>query len=374
MTASERERLARATLSIVGEPGQLRLTEQVAHTSGEQVFNGLLELEDPDLAPRLAEVDPGRVLERAERSGVRFVVPGDDEWPTALDGLETAPPLFERGGVPVGLWVKGPSSLAELTEHAVAVVGSRSATTYGTDVAGDLSAGVSREGYTVVSGAAFGIDQAAHRGALGVRGSTVAVLACGPDRAYPEAHRNLIDYIADVGAVVSESPPGCAPTRLRFLARNRIIAGLCRGTVVVEAAVRSGALNTSTWTTGLGRVVMGVPGPVTSAASEGVHQLLRHRDAVLVTRAEEVLEVVGPMGTFALAEPRAESGLRDRLTHAQRQVLDAVPVRHGARLARIAVTAGLSPEKTRAALGTLRHLDLVECFDQRWRLAEKQQR
>ena len=177
-----------------------------------------------------------------------------------------------------------------------------------------------------MSGAAFGIDQAAHRGALASRGPTVAVLACGADRAYPSAHRSLIDYIADVGLVVSEAAPGCAPTRIRFLARNRLIAALARGTVVVEAAVRSGALNTASWAAGLGRAVMGVPGPVTSAPSAGVHQLIRARDAVLVTSGEEVLEVVGPMGSYALADPREAEQPRDRLTPRERQVLDAVPL------------------------------------------------
>ena len=168
-----------------------------------------------------------------------------------------------------------------------------------------------------MSGAAFGIDQAAHRGALANRGPTVAVLACGADRAYPAAHRNLIDYIADVGLVVSEAPPGCAPTRIRFLARNRVIAAVARGTVVVEAAVRSGALNTASWAGGLGRTVMGVPGPVTSAPSAGVHQLIRARDALLVTSGEEVLEAVGPIGTFTLDDPRAPE-TRPRPTPAAR--------------------------------------------------------
>ena len=199
----------------------------------------------------------------------------------------------------------------------MAVVGSRSATTYGADVAGDIAATLARETWTVVSGAAFGIDQAAHRGALVNRGPTVAVLACGADRAYPSAHRNLIDYVADVGLVVSEAPPGCAPTRIRFLARNRLIAALSRGVVVVEAAVRSGALNTASWAVGLGRTVMGVPGPVTSAPSAGVHQLIRARDALLVTSGEEVLEAVAPMGTFTLVEPREAERPRDRLDSAR---------------------------------------------------------
>lgn len=367
-TPTDAERLARVTLNLAGEPGQLRLAEWVQDFGAEETLDRLTGGVDRDVVDRLRTADPEAVLEKAAKLGIRFVTPGDPEWPPGLDDLAHAPPLHERGGVPVGLWVRGPMDLAEATANAVAVVGSRSATTYGASVAGDLGAGVAQEGYTVVSGAAAGIDQAAHRGALAVRGPTVAVLACGADRAYPEAHRNLLDYIADTGAVVSESPPGWAPTRIRFLSRNRIIAALSRGAVVVEAAVRSGALNTASWSFGLGRPVMGVPGPVTSAPSQGVHQLIRHRDAVLVTSAEEVLEVVGPIGTLALSEPRAEPSARDRLTHTDRQVLDAVPVARGARLSSIALTAGLATERTATALRTLRHVGLVEHFDGRWRV------
>ena len=155
----------------------------------------------------------------------------------------------------------------------------------------------------MVSGAAYGIDQAAHRGALGVEGANVAVLACGVDRAYPTAHRALLDHLADTALVVAEVPPGCAPTRGRFLSRNRLIAALTRGTVVVEAAVRSGALNTAGWTTRLNRHLMGVPGPVTSAQSQGIHQLIRTGEAILVTQGSEVLELVGDVGTHLVPHP-----------------------------------------------------------------------
>ena len=216
------------------------------------------------------------------------------------------------GRAPLGLWVRGPLRLDALPAP-VAVVGSRSATTYGTDVAAELAAGLARAGSAVVSGAAFGIDQAAHRGALAGDGPTVAVLACGVDRAYPAAHQRLLDHLAEHGAVVSELAPGCAPTRLRFLARNRIIAALSRGTVVVEAAVRSGALNTASWTARLNRPLMGVPGPVTSAPSEGVHQLIRSGAATLVTRADDVLELTGQMGEHLAEEARAPVSARDGL-------------------------------------------------------------
>jgi DNA processing protein len=373
-TAPEAERLARAALSRIGEPGDPRLTDLVQELGGETVWGSLQQQAadrelGADLAERIAAADPVRELESAAARGIRFVVPGDVEWPSSVEDLAHAPHLHERGGVPVGLWCRGSRRLDESVDHAVAVVGSRSATTYGGAVAGDIASVLARERWTVVSGAAFGIDQAAHRGALAARGPTVAVLACGVDRAYPSAHRNLIDYVADVGLVVSEAAPGCAPTRIRFLARNRLIAAMARGTTVVEAAVRSGALNTASWAAGLGRSVMGVPGPVTSAPSAGVHQLIRTRDAVLVTSGEEVLEVVGPMGTFALAHPREAEHPRDRLTARERQVLDAVPLLQAVDSASIARTAGIAHGRTRDALLALHRAGMVEHSLGRWRVA-----
>jgi DNA processing protein len=373
-TVPETERLARAALSRIAEPGHPRMTDAVHELDGRTVLASLREgvaRNDlgADLAQRISTVDPERELEAAQRRGFRFVVPGDPEWPPALDNLAHAPHLHERGGVPLGLWCRGSLSLAETSAESVAVVGSRSATTYGAQVAGEISGTLARESWTVISGAAFGIDQAAHRGALAHRGPTVAVLACGVDRAYPSAHRSLIDYIADVGLVVSEAAPGCAPTRLRFLARNRLIAALARGTVVVEAAVRSGALNTASWTSGLGRPVMGVPGPVTSEPSAGVHQLIRTRDALLVTRGEEVLEAVAPMGSHTLLDLRDPEHPRDRLSPRERQVLDAVPLVHAVDARKIAETAGISWTRTKEDLLALHRAGLVEHSLGRWRLS-----
>jgi DNA processing protein len=376
---AEEERLARVLLSRVGEPGDPRLTDLVAELGGQRVLASLRDQAadkelGADLAERLEATDPARELERASATGIRFVVPGDEEWPASLDDLAHAPHLHERGGTPLGLWCRGPLRLDEATEQAVAVVGSRSATTYGAAVAADIAGVLAGESWSVASGAAFGIDQAAHRGALTTRGTTVAVLACGADRAYPTAHRNLIDYIADVGLVVSEAPPGCAPTRIRFLARNRIIAGLARGVVVVEAAVRSGALNTANWAAGLGRTVMAVPGPVTSAPSAGAHQLIRARDALLVTSGEEVLEAVGPMGAFALPDPRGQDSARDRLAQRERQVLDAVPLMRAVESGSIARTAGIAHGRTKEALLVLHRAGLVEHSLGRWRVATEPDR
>lgn len=376
MRASDAERLARLTLNNISEPGNPKMMGLVAELGGVAVLSGLLrQVEHGDLradtAQRLVEVEPELELEKGAKLGLRFVVPGDEEWPTCLDDLVDGPQLHDRGGVPVGLWLRGNQRLDALVERAVAVVGSRSATSYGASVAGRLAAGLVESEHTVVSGAAVGIDQAAHRGALAGRGFTIAVLACGADRAYPAAHRKLLDYIADVGLVISEAPIGGAPTRIRFLARNRLIAALSLGTVVVEAAVRSGALNTASWAGGLGRVVMGVPGPVTSAPSEGVHQLIRARNALLVTRSEEVLEAISPVGTHTLFDLREEATVRDGLTPDQRQVLDAVPVAQAMPLDRISRTAGLRQTKVTQAMTRLEEVGLVEQSQGRWRLAEQ---
>jgi DNA processing protein len=370
VSAPESERLARAALSCVGEPGSIPLTAEVSAKGGQRAYDDLLagrSLLSEDLAARTERVDPAAELQRAAETGIRFVVPGDEEWPAVLDDLAFAEELQQRGGIPVGLWVRGQRRLDEMAHHAVAVVGSRAATSYGSQLAADIGAGVAAAGPTVVSGAAFGVDFHAHRGALAVEGPTVAVLAGGVDRAYPEKHTPLLAHIARTGLVVSEAPLGAASMRVRFLARNRLIAALSRGTVVVEAAVRSGALNTATWTVHLGRTLMGVPGPVNSAASVGVHQLIRSRGAVLVTGPAEVLEAVGPMGSFLLTEPRGPRHPRDLLPVADRQVLDAVPVIQPALTESVARTAGVHPGRARQALDRLLEAGLVECTEGAWR-------
>lgn len=367
------ERVARAALSRLGEPGDVRLARLVAELGAVEVFRLLRGEQDlqgvyTDVAARLRELDPERDLAEAAARGIRYVVPGDDEWPKGLGDLRSAEPLLGRGGPPLGLWVRGPLRLDEVCHRAVAMVGSRSGTTYGGQVASEMAAHVAEHGVCVVSGAAYGIDVAAHRGALAVRGPTVAVLACGVDRAYPSGHKRILDYIADTGAVVSELPPGCAPTKLRFLSRNRIIAAMGQGTVVVEAAVRSGALNTANWASRLNRVLMGVPGPVTSAPSQGVHELIRARGAMLVTRGEDVMELLSPSGSFLVEEPRGQDRTWDRLSPVEQRVLDAVPAAVPVSPDSVARTAGLSVGAVRPALTTLAAAGLVEQLTEGWRL------
>lgn len=294
--------------------------------------------------------------------GVRFVAPEDAEWPAGLNDLEL-PPL--------GLWVRGCGDLAELSTRSVALVGSRSCTGYGEHVAGELGASLAERGWTVTSGGAFGVDAAAHRGALAAGGTTVAVLACGVDIAYPRAHETLLNRILSAGAVVSELPPGSAPLRHRFLARNRLIAAMTAGTVIVEAAARSGARNTVRHARALGRPVMAVPGPVTSALSVGCHEELRHPEpAICVARGEEVLEVVGRMGGDLATPVQGERTGRDALPAGVRRVLEAVPVRRTAPTPRIAAVAGVDPRAARRALGQLLADGLVEQADGGYRLTD----
>jgi DNA processing protein len=369
---SDDDRLARLALSRLTEPGEPRiasLVEQLGAVRLREVLSDPTQ-ETPearDVAGRLRDVHPAADFERAAVLGLRYVVPGDDEWPAQVDDLLRAELLDHRGGPPLGLWVKGPTRLDQLA-RSVAVVGARSATTYGTDVAASIAGSLVRAGHPVVSGAAFGIDQAAHRGALAVEGANVAVLACGVDRAYPTAHRELLDHLGATSAVVAEVPPGCAPTRGRFLSRNRLIAALTRGTVVVEAAARSGALNTASWATRLNRHLMGVPGPVTSAQSQGVHELIRTGAASLVTYGDEVLEIVGESGTHLATPPRAPSRRRDRLPPRDARVLDAVPLARPAPVDSIASTAGMALLDVQSALRRLARDGLVELLPQGWRL------
>lgn len=362
---SEGERLARVALSRLSEPGDPRLAALVGELGAQEVYALLRAEQDvggvyTDVAQRLTALDPARDLETAAVRGYRFACPGDPEWPgEALGGLGSAGVSHGRGGPPLGLWLRGPLRLDEVTTCSVAVVGSRSATTYGTDVAGRMAAELAGAGVSVVSGAAYGIDVAAHRGALAGGGPTVAVLACGIDRVYPAGNHAVIDHLARHALVVSEVPPACAPTRLRFLSRNRLIAALGAGTVVVEAAVRSGALSTAAWATRMGRVLMGVPGPVTSAPSEGVHELLRRGDAHLVASAAHVLELVSPVGSFLVPPPVGERRRHDGLGPQHLQVLDAVPVSTPAPAAAVARTAGLALPATESALAHLARLGLV---------------
>ncbi len=286
----------------------------------------------------------------------------------------------------------------------MAVVGSRAATAYGCYVAAELAASVAARGWAVVSGGAFGVDASAHRGALGADGVTVAVLACGVDVPYPVGHAELLESVAAQGVIVSEWPPGRTVSRLRFLVRNRVIAALATGTLVVEAGERSGAVNTARHARDLGRRLMAVPGPVTSDQSAGCHRIIRDWQGTLVTTATEVIEHLSPVGAtleptcapaatdpadrVGSAEPaspagpadpaRPRSGRRRRIRPAldldamdleTTQVLDAMPARGGMATTRIAQRAGLAPTTVVRCLAALAASGFVERCGEGWRLS-----
>lgn len=371
----EDERLARIALALTREPGDLWLARTVTEIGAVDLYEHLRSSRRrsgtaAEVAGRLAGIEPERELDRARRLGLRFVVPGDDEWPGQVDDLAFAEPGTEGGGAPLGLWVRGPRRLDELS-RSVAIVGARSATTYGCDVAAEIAAGCGVAGWTVVSGGAVGIDVAAHRGVLAAGGGTAAVLACGADKVYPRAHQQLLEHVADEHVLVSETVPGGAPFKHRFLTRNRVIVALARGTLVVEAAARSGALNSAGWATRLNRPLLGVPGPVTSATSEGVHALLRSGRATVATSAEDVLEAVAGLGEHGAAAPRGPERAPDRLSPRQRQVLEAIPAVRAAGLESIARVAGLDVAEVTTALEVLAGVGLVEADGRGWRLARR---
>ena len=295
-------------------------------------------------ATRWRSLDPERDGAAAQRCGARLVVPGDPAWPRGLDDLGALAPF--------ALWVRGAAPAAT---RSVALVGARASTSYGERVAVDLAVDLARRGWVVVSGGAYGIDAAAHRGALTGGGATHVVLAGGVDRAYPVGNAHLLEEVVRAGgSLISEVPPGSTPTRGRFLQRNRLIAAASRATVVVEAAWRSGAASTAHHAARLLRPVGAVPGPVTSAASAGCHRLLRDGVAVCVTDADEVVELAGDVGADLTPVP-AGSDLRptDGLDPVARRVHDGLSRRHARDTEEIAARAGTTLSQARAMLGLL---------------------
>ena len=236
------------------------------------------------LRARIAPDLMGRVAE-AEQYGFGTLIPADREWPAGLDELGDRAPYL--------LWTQGASPfLGTALSDRVTITGARASTHYGEHVTNELATGLADEERVVIAGGAYGIDSAAHRSVLAAGGQTIAVLATGLDRRYPAAHTELLDRIGDTGLLVSELPPGAAPTRERFIARNRLMAALSGGVVIPEAGVRSGSLTAVHTAHHLGRRIGAVPGPVTSVASSGPNELIRQGVAALVTRPDDVIALL----------------------------------------------------------------------------------
>jgi DNA processing protein len=287
MASQLTDRQARLIIAISGEPGDERVGQAVAeYGAAEAVERWLSGYGAEAMCNSVERVMNSALVEQAVKSlnsvRGRFITPTDEEWPTSLDDLDVC--------APIGLWCTGGGRLSQITQRSLAVVGARSATAYGQRIAHEISVQAASENVGVISGAAYGIDAAAHRGALAGQGKTVAVLACGVDVAYPVSHRGLLSKITDSGVVVSEAPPGAKPHKHRFLIRNRLIAALSQSTVVVEAALRSGSLSTSNWAHVLNRQIWGIPGPITSATSAGVHAAIRDNMMKIVTSVDDIFQ------------------------------------------------------------------------------------
>jgi DNA processing protein len=372
--AGEEVRLARAYLMRVAEPPAFALH---AFVNVEGVLAAAERVRSGDVPPAVrGETEARRHLDlagedlvAAEKAGARLLVPEDEDWP-AWQLLCLGPPT-DRGlrgaGAPLGLWVRGTAPVGDVFDQAVSVIGARSATTYGDYVAAELGYRLAAAGMTVVSGAAYGIDGSAHRGALKAGGHTVAVLGCGIDRAYPAGHTALIDAIAASGLVVSEYSPGTNPARHRFLVRNRLIAALSTATVVVEAGVRSGARNTATTAAALGKVVLAVPGPITSAMSVGCHDLLRTGAAAIAGSIAEIIEAVGPVGEHLQTPRQSARRSTDGLADQALRVHEALGREVGRGAEEVAVDSGVPLDRVRALLPELELTGHAEHHEDGWR-------
>jgi DNA processing protein len=312
------------TLSAAGVPDAARLGVAAAQRR---------------LAPRC---DPALVRDAfrfARVLGVRLVVPGDAHWPAGVDDL----------GVhgPAALWVRGrPEALA--VAPSVALVGCRASSAYGEQVTAELANGLVMRGVAVHSGGAYGIDGMAHRAALAASGTTVAVMAGGVDRFYPAGHNELLQRVAESGAVVAEVACGTLPSRWRFLQRNRLLAAMTAATVVVEAGHRSGALNTASHARALDRPLAAVPGAVTSPTSAGCHRLLREPDVACVTSADDIVELIRPQLIEAASVDGPGRDAPDEL-----RVLDALARSRPRSEAEVARRAGLAETVVRVSLAVL---------------------
>jgi DNA processing protein len=341
----ETEAYARVIWNVIAEPGDGTAGSLIAAVGAAEALRIASTPADDEWhtararwTPRLRPEAVRASLNAAGRAGAQLVVPGNPRWPARVDDLGVH--------APIALWVRGQADTNAMP--AVAIVGARAATAYGEGVTADLAADLSASGVAVVSGAAYGIDGAAHRAALSAGGMTVAFLAGGVDRPYPRGHEGLLTRITETGAVWSETPCGASPTKWRFLSRNRLIAAMADAVIVVEAGWRSGSLNTAAHAASLGRALGAVPGPVTSAASAGCHRILRDYDGVCVTSAGDVREMLGDRHATSEEE---ESLRRAGRTDDSTRVLDALSRRVGREPGEIARRSGLAPAQVRTLLG-----------------------
>ena len=274
----ETERRARIALSYALVPGDTSITPLLRTNSAATVLEHLTQT-----GGLTVTIDTlRRALDLADDSDHRALIPGDPDWPVEVDALGDTAPVI--------LWARGDVTLLSRSlADRVTVTGSRASTGYGNHVASEVSHDLAGSGRVILTGAAYGIDAAATKATLAADGATIAVLASGIDRAYPVGNAEVLQQVASAGLIVSETPPGVAPSRTRFLQRARLIAALSATVVIVEAGYRSSVLCIAHHGLALCRAVAAVPGPVTSVTSAGCHRLIQDGETRLVTSAQDIL-------------------------------------------------------------------------------------
>jgi len=262
----------RLAIAAHHEPGSPKIARAIEMLGIEEVFKAI---------PPEELIDFRQTFNEIAACGGELLIPEDSGWTQSLNDLETPP---------IAIIVKGDASV--LTQQSLAIVGTRNPTPYGIRAAQEFAAGFVDREWSIVSGGAYGIDSAAHKGALIAEGATIAVTASGLDSTYPAGNQRLFDEIIENGAIVTEYLPGSIARPHRFLVRNRLIAALSKGTLVVEAAFRSGSLRTARDAADLMRPVMAIPGPITAPTSEGCHRLIGERSAEIVTSVADAYELL----------------------------------------------------------------------------------
>lgn len=308
------ERTARIILAIASEPGDAVTGRMIRTVGASETVARAVAAEVPvgpdsatwqrRLAPRVDAAQARRVIADSERHGMRVLIPGDTDWPSGIDALGDR--------APVALWANGNTALLTAPVwDRITVTGARASTGYGEHVTTELTHSAVEDSRQVLSGGAYGIDGAAHRSALASGGSTVAVLAGGLDRLYPAAHTELLTRIGREGLLLSELPPGAAPTKWRLLQRGRLLAALSGTVLIAEAGYRSGSLHTAARAVELGRPVGAIPGPVTSAASAGCHRLMRDGIASVITGYDDIRELLHTVRDGAHRQAHQRAGLEN---------------------------------------------------------------
>lgn len=368
--AEQRDGCVRPFLDVMGPVGALEWLMGNSHAIPPELQTVVADRKSFDdiidqWRARLEHLDTKRDMELAAAHNASLLIPSDPQWPR----LTVAMGQWQ----PIGIWVKGNSErLGHLGEKSVSIVGCRASSNYGNQACADIAWDLARDKWTVVSGGAFGIDSVAHKAALKAGGVTISVVAGGLDSLYPASHQDMFREIVDCGgAIASLHPPLTRPTRWRFLDRNRLIAGMTTGTVVVEAGLRSGALNTARHARDMGKYLGAVPGSLFSAVSMGTNRLIRE-GATLIRHGDDVKELMGPLGGVTLHDGPPPDGLWDQMSGDEKIVYDALPYARLTTVERLVNAAGLSYSRVQSALGGLEMNGFVQHVKGQWKRHTKQ--